>query len=82
MNLIGFLQRNGWLPRFSRSEIDEAEEEDVSRSVIEHKVASTKSLATTKQFHEANNSLREAVRDLKSSGSNAFSDFERAIRDR
>ena len=79
MNCIQLLKKLGMLPLFSKSEVNEAEEEDVIRTVIEHKVASKKSMAAAESFHESNANLLSAVRSLKSS---AFANFERAIRDR
>ncbi len=78
MSCIHLLKKFGLLPLFSRSEINEAEEEDVIRTVIEHKAASSKALASAEEFHESNKNLQNAVRGLRSS---AFANFERAIRD-
>ena len=78
MSCVHLLKKLGLLPLFSRSEINEAEEEDVIRTVIEHKVASRKSLETAERFHESNEKLKQAVHNLRSS---AFANFERTIRD-
>lgn len=78
MSCIDLLKKFGLLPLFSKNEINEAEEEDIVRTVIEHKVASKKSLVAAEQFHASNKKLQNAVRDLRSS---AFANFERAIRD-
>ena len=71
------LQKLGLLPAIFRSDLEDAEVEDVLRSAIEHQRASKGALAAAERNQQANGRLREAVQSVRSS---AFADVARGHR--
>lgn len=80
MSCISFLQRIGLLPRIFRSEVEEAQTEDVLRTRIENAKAIDVASATTQRNQQSNGRLRESIRRVKSSS--AFAEFETSLKAR
>jgi hypothetical protein len=78
MSLITRLQRMGWLPAYFASEVDDAGDEDLMRAKIKHTEVSKQTVEAIERNHQANGSLLEAVRRVRSTS--AFGDIERSVR--
>lgn len=77
MNCISILRKLRLLPDWFRSELEEADSEDIARSSAEHArtVERAESVAVRNRY--ANGKLLESVRRVRSS---AFAEFENSVR--